>query len=264
MTGSYWSALLVVWLWQIWPCLSYTYELKPQVTFEARGTDAPDLVIVGSFAIYGEEKVGREYGAVALVDTTYGCPGSNDTKSNSVSGKIVVLEISAECDDYLQARRASEDNAKGVVFYYTSSSSKSALSLGDDILVPIPVAVVELWGEIADHLTGRRTPAYTNVVIEGKHFAVAPQQRTFYFIVTAFCILILLSCLWFFTSYFRRCRYSLRNRRSQVSRVTAASVWLVATMSYLLVSDSNVRVLHVCEAHHVVLGSHSCVCVWYG
>ena len=222
MIGSYWSALLVVWLWQIRASLSYTYELKPQVTFSGSRVDS--AIVIGSFVGYGKkESVGREQ--VALADITYGCPGSNGTLSNTRYGSefIVVLELSQQCDDYLQAKKARQDGASGVVFYYTSSSSKSGWSSGGDEELSIPVVVVELWDEVVDRLTGRQTPKYTNVLIEGKNFAVAPQQRTFYFIVTAFCILILLSCLWFFTSYFRRCRYSLRNRRRQVSFAASLS-----------------------------------------
>ncbi|CAI8051034.1 RING finger protein 150 [Geodia barretti] len=214
MIGSYWSALLVVWLWQIRASLSYTYELKPQVTFGGSGVDS--AIVIGSFVAYGKkESVGREQ--VALADITYGCPGSNGTLSNTRYGSefIVVLELSQQCDDYLQAKKARQDGASGVVFYYSSSSSKSGWSSGGYDELSIPVVVVELWDEVVDRLTGRQTPKYTNVLIESKNVAVAPQQRTFYFIVTAFCILILLSCLWFFTSYFRRCRYSLRNRRRQ-------------------------------------------------
>lgn len=224
MSGSYWSTLLVLWLWQVRACLSYTYELKPQVTFSGHRQGGEKELVVGSFAGYGREIVGETEGKVVLADITYGCQGSNATLSRH-QGRgvfIVVLELSG-CDDYLQAKKAKQDGASGVVLYYTSGSSKSGWSSGGDEQLSIPVAVVELWDGILDHLTGQQTPPYTDVAIEGRHFAVAPQQRTFYFIVTAFCILILLSCLWFFTSYFRRCRYSLRNRRRQVSGAVACN-----------------------------------------
>ena len=40
--------------------------------------------------------------------------------------------------------------------------------------------------------------------------------QTFYFVVFAFCILMLLSCSWLLLSYFKRCHYRWRLRRNQV------------------------------------------------
>lgn len=40
--------------------------------------------------------------------------------------------------------------------------------------------------------------------------------QTFYFVVFAFCILMLLSCSWLLLSYFRRCHYRWKLRRNQV------------------------------------------------
>ena len=218
MIGFFWSALLVLWSWQTRAIFGYTYELRPQVTFSGRGAD-PELV-VGSFAGYGLESAQKWEGSLVLPDSTYGCPDSNTSLLFSHGGEpfVVVLPLKVECDDYQQAERAGEDGAAAVVFYYTADSEKDwwTSGSGENHLV-IPVAVVEIWDEILDRLSGRESPPYTRVSIEGRHYAVPPRQRTFYFIVTAFCILILLSCLWFFTSYFRRCRYSVRNRRRQVS-----------------------------------------------
>jgi hypothetical protein len=215
MVGSSKSALLVLWLWHARVSLGYTYELRPQVTFSGgSGSGAVSQLVVGSFAGYGEVSPQKWKGNLLAPDPTYGCPDSNVTlSSGGALGSIVVLPLS-ECSDYLQAERAAQDRATGVVFY-TSDSDKDWWTSGEGT-VSIPVAVVELWDEVLDHLPSGESPAYTQVSIEGKHYAVPPQQRTFYFIVTAFCILILLSCLWFFTSYFRRCRYTMRNRRRQV------------------------------------------------
>ena len=219
MIGFLRSVLLVLWSWQLRATSGYTYELRPQVTFSGRGAD-PELV-VGSFAGYGLVSAQTWEGSPALPDATYGCPGSNATLPSSDTREpfLVILPLSAECSDYEQAERAVSDGALGVVFYYTSDSEKDWWTEPEEGYerLAVPVAVVELWDEVLARLNGNLTPSYTRVIIEGRHYAIPPRQRTFYFIVTAFCILILLSCLWFFTSYFRRCRYSVRNRRRQVS-----------------------------------------------
>lgn len=205
--------LLVVWGWLIHISLSYSNELKAHVTFI---TDTPDYngeLVVGSFASYSATSNERRRGKLVLPRETYGCLGSNATLPEIGSSRffIVVLPLS-ECNDYLQAIQAEQDNAAGVVFYYTSDSSRD-FATTDSVTLTIPVAVVEVNGDLLDSITGQ---IYTDVAIEGMDYSVFQQSRTFYFIVTAFCILILLSCLWFFTSYFRRCRQSLRNRRRQV------------------------------------------------
>ena len=216
------AALLVLCCWALLfrSSLSYSYELRAHVTFATSTSDhSPDL-IVGDFAGYGQASTDREKGVLVLADATYGCQDSNVTLPASARSSFIVVLPLSECSDYLQAKKAEQDSASGVVFYYTSHSTRDSLESGDGRL-SIPVVVVKTEDDFLDHITGRKTPAYTFMAIEGMHYAVFQQSRTFYFIVTAFCILILLSCLWFFTSYFRRCRYSLRNRRRQVSGVDA-------------------------------------------
>ena len=216
MTGYSRAVVLLLWSWLIRTALCYTYELRAHVTFTADTNDYnPDLV-VGYFADYSKDTTQRRRGRLVLVDEEYGCPESNITLPplSTTSSYIVALRLSG-CNDYLQARKAEQDNAEGVVFFYTSNSARDSSSSGDSRLT-IPVAVIEVGDDILGHITGHDAPLYSGVAIEGMQYAVFQQSRTFYFIVTAFCILILLSCLWFFTSYFRRCRYSLRNRRRQV------------------------------------------------
>lgn len=208
--------VLVLWGWLIHISLGYSYELKAHVTFTSDTADYGQP-LVGSFASYGEASTDRRRGKLVLPSETYGCSESNATLPRISSGGsfIVVLPLS-ECNDYFQARRAYRDNAAGVVFYYTSDSSRDSTTSGNGIVLAIPVAVVKVDNDLLDYITGQKSPQYTDVAIEGVNYTVFQQSRTFYFIVTAFCILILLSCLWFFTSYFRRCRHSVRNRRRQV------------------------------------------------
>jgi hypothetical protein len=208
---------LVLCGWLVRTTLCYTYELRAHVTLTTDTNDYNPEVLVGYFASYSSVTVDRTRGRLVLADDTYGCPGSNTTlpKVGTSNSFIVVIPVSG-CNDYLQAKKAEQDSAAGVVLYYTLSDTSTDFASSDEGRLNIPVAITEVGDDILSHLTGRELPQYTGVAIEGKHYAVFQQSRTFYFIVTAFCILILLSCLWFFTSYFRRCRYSMRNRRRQV------------------------------------------------
>ena len=216
---------LVLWGWLVRTALCYTYEIRAHVTLTTDTNDYNPQVLVGYFSSYSPVTTDRQRGRLVLADDRYGCPGSNVTlpKVGTSSSFIVVIHAS-ECDDYLQAKKAEQDSASGVVFYYTLSDSTDFSTSSNESPLKIPVAIVEVGDDIPGHLTGRKLPQYTGVAIEGKHYAVFQQSRTFYFIVTAFCILILLSCLWFFTSYFRRCRYSVRNRRRQVGGCSSVAV----------------------------------------
>ena len=203
--------------WLIEGSLS-SYQLRPRVTFTHVATDSED-VLNGKFAGYAESSSAVVAGTMVVADETYGCPQSNATlrPPRTHFDFIVVIPLSS-CDDYLQAKTAEEDGASGVVFYYKSDSVKTSLEdsgreLGIIVALVVPNDLVLL------HIEGNDKQRYASVSIQGVPFdSVVPQSRTFYFIVTAFCVLILLSCLWFFTNYARRCRRSVRNRRRQVRK----------------------------------------------
>lgn len=196
--------------------LSYSYELKSVVSFGTSGDDFPSESEVGSFASYASSVTDTIKGSLVLADDTYGCDGSNATIPVPAISFIVLLRLSA-CSDYLQAAKAQEEGASGVVFYYNPDSKSNLESDSSFRLLSQPVAVIALDDDTLDHVTGKTEPQYTYVSIGGVHYAVFQQRRTFLFIVTAFCILIVLSCVWFCTSYVKKCRVRLRDRRRQVS-----------------------------------------------
>lgn len=219
-----------MWCWLVRGSLCYSYELRPHVTFAIDKSDAGDL-LVGHFASYGRSGTEPVRGAFVLADETYGCPQSNSSLPTLLpSGDFIVVIPLSSCSDFLQAKKAEEDGTSGVVFYYKSDSGKTSLE-EQDRGVGVPVAIVEPNEGVLSHIDGEETQ-YTRVSIEGMTYAVFHQSRTFYFIITAFCVLILLSCLWFFTSYARRCKHTLRNRRRQVGVgvVRCTTVYLLLHM----------------------------------
>lgn len=220
MVDVYHSTFIFVALcWLFTGSLSYSYELKPLVSFGVSRDDFRSGTLMGSFASYGASITDRVEGSLVLAGEM--CEGSNVTLPVRTTGFIVVLQLSS-CSDYLQAARARLNGASGVVFYRGSQSKEYLENDGDFELLPIPVVLITPSDEILDHITGTTQPQYTHVAIEGIHYAVLQQKRTFLFIVTAFCILILLSCVWFCSSYFKRCRLRLRDRRRQAQAQNTA------------------------------------------
>lgn len=205
--------ILLMWCWLVRGSLCYSYELRPHVTFSTDSSDSGD-VVVGHFASYGQSGTEPVRGAFVLADETYGCQSNSSLPTPLPKGDFIVVISLSSCSDYLQAKKAEEDGTSGVVFYYTSDSVKKSLEK-EARRVRVPVVIVELNDDDLAHIDGE-DKQYTHVTIVGMTYAVFQQSRTFYFIITAFCVLILLSCLWFFTSYARRCKHTLRNRRRQV------------------------------------------------
>lgn len=204
--------ILLMWCWLVRGSLCYSYELRPHVTFSTDSSDSGDAV-VGHFASYGQSGTEPVRGTFVLADETYGCQSNSSLPTPLPKGDFIVVISLSSCSDYLQAKKAEEDGTSGVVFYYTSDSVKK--SLEKEGRVGVTVVIVELDDDDLAHIDGE-DKQYTHVTIVGMTYAVFQQSRTFYFIITAFCVLILLSCLWFFTSYARRCKHTLRNRRRQV------------------------------------------------
>ena len=131
---------LVLWCWLARTALCYTYELRAHVTLTTDTNDYNPEVLVGYFGSYGLVTTERSRGRLVLADGRYGCPGSNVTLPRiGTSSSFIVVIHASECDDYLQAKKAEQDSASGVVFYYTASDSTDFSSPSDNQLM-IPVA----------------------------------------------------------------------------------------------------------------------------
>ena len=243
-----WTSL---WCWQVRLSQCYTYELRAHVTLRDEDYENEHL-LVGDFTEYGKKSTEKTKGRLVSVDATYGCQGSNSTLEGASGAFIAILPLS-DCNDYLQAKKAEQERAIGVVFYYTSDKDKEWSSGEEDL--SIPVAVIKVDVDAVGRITGRDAPAYYSVEVEGQLYPVVPQQRTFYFIVTAICILILLSCLWFFTSYFRRCRYSFRNQRRQVSSIVLCWDLQLEFAAGITQTKCGLFIVNVNQYH--LLGLHS-------
>lgn len=217
------ATLLLLVLYLVRVEASYYYELLAHVTLSGGGLD--ETTIVGDFASYSNnnENIIRE-GHLALADgTTLGCMRGNATLSLQPGQSIVFLGLTEDCDDYGLARNLRQV-AAGVVFYYTPSSRRKSLGpRPSDEPALNGVAIIELDEGYVAVLKSLINPEQVSVTLEGIYHQYFQTSRTFYFVVFAFCILMILSCLWFGLSYLRRCRYNIsRQRRSRVSCTMSA------------------------------------------
>jgi len=187
------------------------YELVPHIKLE--GTDQ---IFIGEFASYSRLESTPEsqstYLPLVFVNDGFGCPG-NDTDSQPLSNSILLLRLTQECTDYQQAIAAQRLGVQGLIFYYTPDAvDKSLGSRYAERLSDITVVALELGEsdieDMANSPHARIEPFYRKSFFKTSH--------TFYFVVFAFCILMLLSCLWCILSYIRRCQYNVRNRRRRV------------------------------------------------
>ena len=197
------------------------YELVPHVTL--KGTGLQTRTFIGEFASYSRLQSTPEsqstYSTLVFVDDGFGCPG-NDTEIRSFFNSILLLRLTHwplthECTNYEQASAAQRMGAEGVIFYYTPNAvDKSLDSTYTERLSDITVVVLGLDESDIDNLLSSGSPSARIDAFYRKSFFRT--SHTFYFVVFAFCILMLLSCLWCILSYIRRCQYNVRNRRRRV------------------------------------------------
>lgn len=191
------------------------YELVPYITLRAQGLGSKTLI--GDFASYSDRPNTDELPLVFVPDG-FGCPRWNDTINTSSNSRFtLILRLTQDCADYEQASAAQQLGAEGVIFYYTPGSVYNTLGpKPNSRSPPLPIAVVslELEDDDVQVLMANSSPT---VSIQEQYRQSFQTSHTFYFVVFAFCILMLLSCLWFALSYIKKCHYNVQNRRRRVS-----------------------------------------------
>lgn len=226
---------------------SYYYEIVPYVTLSSSRGDF-ERKFVGSYASYAsaDDAYGRLLRAPAELLECEGRQQATDSTSNSTlvsySGSILLLELT-ECSDYFQASVVDYRlNADGLIFYYlltddgSGGEDKRRVSLGyrpegSNVLQQFAVVLVGLTpAQLLELESVTANSSDVTVRIEPGQRQNAQTSHTFYFVVFAFAILMLLSCLWFVTSYLRRCRGTVRDRRRMVNGVgfISGDTWYAA------------------------------------
>jgi hypothetical protein len=207
-------------------CYSY-YELIPKVQFIIdRQVYA---TIQGSYISYGPN---TDFAKLLSVvdDPFFGC--STETNETDVPAyptqSTFLLPDSSHCtisekSSYLY----STYEARAVILYrlsdeasdeenrqrrQTTQRSPSQSSSGPTV-IRLNMLTKQVTRLVARQSDGGRLQVIVEAQLMQRGFRTT---QTFYFVVFAFCILMLLSCSWLLLSYFRRCHYRWKLRRNQV------------------------------------------------
>lgn len=212
-------------------CFSPYYQARPTITIVADGLT---LTEVGDYITDYAKILDISNAKLVMVgDKNFGCPEEAPTTSSNrnitIPSKdsyfVVMLPYlgdNSPCSEYSKAVTARDVwGAAGVIYYYTPEDPQKGrlerrpdhtLSIQDLSLTKVLLSSVKI-----DALLSEVEKDFQPRVSVTAHYHQFQTTQTFYFIVFAFCILMLLSCLWFVMSYIKRCHYSLTRRRRRVS-----------------------------------------------
>ena len=235
--------LFVAYISLITHCEGLYCTYRAQVTLNVGSGDSAIMeTIVGDYADYGNHRIQLQHLKFLLIpDYDFGCssqlnPNTTAAISKAVStGNPFVLMIplpldvdsaisDTSCSDYKKATVAQSLSAAGVLFYYLPSSSSSSSLTEEDPSLSIPVAAIEISEDLLNSIQEQPEENSGLVAILGYCYPSIQSSQTFYFVVFTFCILTVLSCLWFMLSYIRRCRLRAAMRRRRVSACVCVCV----------------------------------------
>ena len=222
----YWFLSVLV----VLPYVSCSTYLVPRVTLSY---ETMQYRFEGTLATYSNASISSTTGILLAPGSSFGCsdidiipsvPGNGSNSSDVSSAEaskpasnpsepFVVIVPKTACEDYYQAAYAASIGARAVVFYSTQSGTLTS-SLP---ILGIPVVYTGLSAEDKDTLEvllGLENAQVTVELIDAYYYYRT--QQTFYFVVFAFTMLILLSLVWFVVSYMRRCYDTVRTRRERV------------------------------------------------
>lgn len=215
-------------------CQAIYFRKLPRVTLKLElESEVITIEAEGSYLGYGDSRAAVYNAKIVLFpESEFACDrlSTNDSATLQAAAddnsKFVVLTPLATdvCSDFTKAVTAVRNGASGVLFYYLPSTPSNALATtnSNTVLRNVPVATVEISEDDFSTILKYSTSRGGSVSIVGKKLGIQTSQ-TFYFVVFSFCILTVLSCLWFMLSYVRRCRRRVQRRRRQVSEREGAN-----------------------------------------
>lgn len=213
---------------------------RPQVTLKVGPRNDNTRIrttITGQYAGYGSSQTRVKNVRFVLVpDVEFGCGNVNPNTSAIISKAaaaegpfVLAIPLDTEqCSDYTKALAAYHAHAAGLLFYYVPSSSSTSRTItdGDDVphTLSIPIASIELPEDTLNAIVEQQEEYDGLVSMIGYCYPSIQSSQTFYFVVFTFCILTVLSCLWFLLSYIRRCRLRAQRRRRRVTKCVCMCV----------------------------------------
>lgn len=217
------TVVLVPFLTVVPGCHSLNYPTRPTITIMA-GND--HLSAVGEYDpdYTNERRDVSRANLFVIEDPNFGCPNYNTSHNLTFPrDKPMVLMLpylgaNSPCHEFFKAQTARNMwGASGLIFRYDRTDVQGGQlgnrPGGSSKLDDITVVTMQLgYSYTPDLIRSGFIPRVSIIA----HYHQFQTSQTFYFIVFAFCILMLLSCLWFVMSYIKRCHYNVQRRRRRV------------------------------------------------
>jgi len=207
---------------------SFYHINRPLVTIQTTSLRLPPEVGEYVFDYASRRDIDRA-DLYIVEDPSFGCDSDAYATNYSLPGRdsyfvvmIPFLGNRSPCSEFTKAVAASEVfGASGIIYYYSPGDPQGGRlprrPNSSPALLRFSTTKIELASRnLAALLSEADKEGGMHVTVTAYSHPIQTTQ-TFYFIVFAFCILMLLSCLWFVMSYVKRCHYSIRRRQRRVS-----------------------------------------------
>lgn len=182
----------------------------------------------GSIAGYSNTSFTEVSGPLYNANEEFGCAEQNET--TRISPPFVLFApLSDNCGDYEKALAAQRLGAAAIIFYYSDSSKRFSSGAFPDLKVAVTRIRVSSNNKVANDLSRGSTAEVQPISVRGSavlttvYLRKGYQGHTFYFVVFAFSLLIVLSLTWFIVSYTKRMCGECARRRRRVSLLSAVS-----------------------------------------
>lgn len=199
--------------------LSLYYQMRPTISIMAGSFQASD---VGNYDPgYSSTKKDISNAELYVIeDDRFGCPGYYSPAELNITFPqyfVVMLpfvDSGVPCSEFRKAKTAQQWGADAVIFRYDPDDPHNGRLSNKPTDSPQLSGITIVTMELAwNPALLENSPGLVSIVA---HYHQFQTSQTFYFIVFAFCILMLLSCLWFVMSYMKRCHYIIQRRRRRV------------------------------------------------
>ena len=182
----------------------------------------------GAIAVYSNASFSQVSGLLYGTDGDFGCPRAEPVTNGTVPPPSLVkpfvlfVPLTTSCGDYAKAVAAQRLGAVGVIFYTSDSSRRLSRTTHTALRVAVTRVFVRESDRLTEQLTQGSSQPFRLVQVNGgpvtaslEHITVVYRSQTFYFVVFAFSLLIVLSLTWFIVTYTKRLfeRCSRRKRR---------------------------------------------------
>ena len=200
----------------------------------------------GQLASFSNKSVSSVSGRLYEPDSLFGCVGLDSYNSTNQTPKrpfVVFLPLLTNCNPYVQSTYAEQIGAVGVLFY--SRKTSKSLTIYHTSL-SVLVSLVTLTDDEVTSLKQLLTWNETNITLDIRESTYSiHKSHTFYFVVFAFSVLILLSITWFIVTYIRRCHGICVQKYRRVS----SSIHYI----YIYISISSMHAyLATCKAYYLL------------